>query len=152
MLVLIVALSVSASPQDTRAKWWPVLNAAAKHYKLDPMLLDSVIQVESGWREDAQSEAGAIGLAQLMPETARELGVRNPWDGGQNIWGAALYLKRLNDRYCNWPMVLAAYNAGPTRVDECHCVPNIPETKAYVQKVFRHWDSVEEFAFSSCRN
>ena len=84
-----------------------------------------------------------MGLGQLMPMTAEELGVNDPFDPGQNIWGAAMYIKQLSKRFDSWPKTLAAYNAGPSRVNRCDCIPDIPETQSYVKKVIKHWMGVK---------
>jgi len=149
--LLLAALMLATPASDkTRSKWLPVVKAAAIHYELDWKLLDSVIQAESNWDTAAKSSAGAEGLAQLMPKTARWLGVKNSWDPGQNIWGSALYLRRLHDHYCDWRLALAAYNAGPKKVSACECIPDIPETQMYVRRVLRYWDNIEADSFSYC--
>ena len=89
------------------------------------------MQVESGGKQSARSKKGAIGLTQLMPSTAKELGV-NPYDPWQNLLGGARYLRQQYERFGDWSKALAAYNAGPGRVEK----GNIPkETQRYVQKV-----------------
>ena len=93
---------------------------------------------------------GAHVRLPLMPATAKWLGVKNSWDPGQNIWGSALYLKKLYDHYCDWRLTLAAYNAGPKKVSACGCVPDIPETQIYVRKVIRFWDSIEADSLTEC--
>ncbi len=102
-----------------------------------PDLVRAVVQVESGYNPRAVSSKGALGLMQLMPETAAELGVSSPLDPDQNIRGGTAYLRQLLDRFSgNEELALAAYNAGPTAVDHYgHQVPPYPETQDYVRKV-----------------
>jgi len=112
----------------------------AKHYRLDPALLRAVIKTESGFRQDAVSEKGAIGLMQLMPETAAWLRVTDATDSLQNIRGGAKQLRRLLNRYHgDVALALAAYNAGENRVKGGK-IPRIRETRSYVQKVLRHYE------------
>lgn len=108
--------------------------AAARH-GLDPKLLHALVIVESGYRVDALSPAGAGGLTQLMPGTAADLGVRDRFDVEQNLSGGADYLARQLLRFKDIRLALAAYNSGPGRVARLGRVPEIPETRAYVVAV-----------------
>ena len=110
---------------------------AAAQSALDPALIRSVMQQESAFRPCAVSSKGAMGLMQLMPATASQLGVRNVFDPDQNVDAGARLLKQLMIRYGgDLPKVLAAYNAGPTAVDAAaDGVPNIPETVDYIQRI-----------------
>jgi soluble lytic murein transglycosylase-like protein len=112
------------------------ISAAAQRHELDPALLSAVVGQESGFQSRAVSRAGALGLMQLMPETARELGVRDPFDPAQNVEGGAKYLRGLIDRYHGrLDLALAAYNAGPGAVDRFGAVPPYAETQAYVKNI-----------------
>lgn len=108
--------------------------AAAARYDLSPDFLDAVARSESGYDARAVSPAGAIGVMQLMPSTARSLGV-DPWNPAQNIMGGAAYLRAQLDRFDgDIDLALAAYNAGEGRVIQYGGVPPFPETRAYVAR------------------
>jgi soluble lytic murein transglycosylase-like protein len=107
---------------------------------LKPELVHAVIAAESAYDPRALSRKGAQGLMQLMPETARELGVREPYDPEENIGGGTLYLRRLLDRFGELELALAAYNAGPTAVERHGDVPPYAETRTYVRRVLSLYD------------
>jgi soluble lytic murein transglycosylase-like protein len=114
----------------------PLVASAARREGLAPDLLRAVIAKESAGKNCAVSPKGAQGLMQLMPETAALLGVDNPFDPEQNIGGGARFLRYLLGRYeGNTALALAAYNAGPGRVDASGGVPRIPETMDYVSTI-----------------
>jgi soluble lytic murein transglycosylase len=104
--------------------------------ELDPRLVQAVMQVESGYNPKALSDKGAIGLMQLMPGTARELSVDDPWDPDQNVRGGTQYLKQMLDFFSgDLELALAAYNAGARAVLENAGIPPYPDTRAYVRRV-----------------
>ncbi|MBU2031165.1 MAG: lytic transglycosylase domain-containing protein [Alphaproteobacteria bacterium] len=111
------------------------IEAAALAHGLDPKLLHALVVTESGYRADALSPAGAGGLTQLMPRTALDLGVRNRFDPIENLRGGAAYLARQLVRFGDLRLALAAYNAGPSRVERLGRMPDIAETRAYVSTV-----------------
>jgi soluble lytic murein transglycosylase len=122
------------------------LNARANN--LPPALVKAVIAAESRFDTAAVSRAGAQGLMQLMPETARKLGVDDPFRPDENVRGGARYLRAMLDRYGDMARALAAYNAGPTAVDQYRGVPPYRETRDYVKRVltyYRHYD--DEFGY-----
>jgi soluble lytic murein transglycosylase-like protein len=99
-------------------------------------LLRTVMKQESGFRPCAVSSKGAMGLMQLMPSTAEQLGIHDPFDAASNVDGGARFLKQLLERYGgDIPKALGAYNAGPSRVDAAGTVPSIPETMDYVRQI-----------------
>ena len=107
------------------------IQAAAGRHGLDPKLLAALVAVESAFKADAVSPAGAVGLAQLMPATAAELGVADRRDPAENLDGGAAYLARQLARFGDVRLALAAYNAGPARVASADGVPDIAETRRY---------------------
>ena len=130
--------SVSPRPQVDLNQ---VVNEASGHYRLDPDLVNSVIKAESDFKVHAISRKGAQGLMQLMPGTASQLGVPNAFDPEANVDGGAKYLRELLEKY-NFDLVkaLAAYNAGPQRVEQFAGVPPYYETRAYVARVVRDFN------------
>jgi len=119
-----------------RVPWREAVTREAGRQGLDPLLVQAVIQVESGENPRAVSPKGARGLMQLMPATARELGVLDPLHPRDNVKGGIAYLSRLMERYGGrLDLALAAYNAGPGAVDRHGGVPPYPETRAFVRRV-----------------
>lgn len=117
-----------------RGKFKPLAEAAAKRHGIPVDLFLRLVQQESAWNPRAKSHAGAIGLAQLMPFTAKKLGV-NPWDPEENLEGGARYLKQQHRKFQSWKLALAAYNAGPGAVAKYNGVPPYKETRNYVRKI-----------------
>jgi len=117
------------------------INAVSSRHHLDPDLINSVIHAESGFNPRAVSPKGAQGLMQLMPQTASRLGVANAFDPDDNLEGGTRYLRELLERY-NFDLIkaLAAYNAGPQRVEQYHGVPPYYETQAYVARIIRDFN------------
>lgn len=118
-----------------------LVDSAAKANNVDPALLDSLVQTESSYDPAARSRAGAMGLSQLMPDTARSMGVANPFDPAQNLHGGAKYLRGLLDRFGDLPKAVAAYNAGPGAVERHGGIPPYAETQAYVRKVLAGYEA-----------
>jgi len=113
-----------------------IINEKAEAYDLDPYLIKAVIETESNWNSMAISRKGAMGLMQLMPSTASDMDVRNPFNPEENIEGGTKYLKYLLERFKgDLTLALAAYNAGPNAVEKYGYIPPYTETRQYVSKV-----------------
>lgn len=132
-----------APPQAalTREALNQVVQQAGSQNQIDPDFISSVIRAESGFHANAVSSKGAQGLMQLMPGTASQLGVSNPFDPASNVQGGTKYLRDLLLKY-NYDVnkALAAYNAGPRRVDQYHGIPPYYETRAYIARIIRDFN------------
>ena len=112
----------------------------ARERDLEPRLVQAVVQVESGYNQRARSNKGAIGLMQLMPGTASDLAVADPWDADQNLRGGTSYLRQMIDRFGDLELALAAYNAGPEAVARFGGIPPYEETRNYVRRILHLFD------------
>lgn len=127
-------------PMITEHELEPMISRFSRQHQLHPALIRAVIKAESDFDPMAVSRAGAIGLMQLMPQTAVRLDVRDLYDPEDNIGGGTKYLRQLLDRFRgNLPLALAAYNAGEHVVDRYRALPPIDETRQYVRKVLRYY-------------
>jgi soluble lytic murein transglycosylase-like protein len=117
-----------------------VISQASKRFGVEPSLIKAVIQAESDFDHKAVSNKGAQGLMQLMPGTSNDMAVQNPFNPEENIFGGTRYLSLMMERFRNdLRLALAAYNAGPERIDEHNGLPPFPETKSFVEKVLRYY-------------
>ena len=127
---------MSAAELANRGKIEEMIREVSARYRVDPALVRAVMQTESNWNSRAVSRKGALGLMQLGPGTAQQLGVNNAFDPKQNLDGGVRYLHTLLERYNgDLDRALAAYNAGPGAVDRAGGIPQYRETRNYVQKV-----------------
>jgi soluble lytic murein transglycosylase-like protein len=117
----------------------PIILLASQTHGVPAALVKAVIAAESAFDPGALSPKGAMGLMQLMPGTAKDLGVDEPFHDEQNVHGGTRYLRYLFDRYGDWLRTLAAYNAGPQAVDRYDGVPPYEETRQYVQRVLSYY-------------
>ena len=127
-------------PMISERELEPMISRFSRQHQLHPALIRAVIKAESDFDPHAVSRAGAVGLMQLMPQTAVRLEVRDLYDPEDNIGGGTKYLRQLLDRFRgNLPLALAAYNAGEHVVDRYRTLPPIDETRQYVRKVLRFY-------------
>ena len=137
------ASAAAAPPSVKPASMAELVDNAARKYGLPPAFVQAVVAVESGYHANAVSPKGAIGLMQLMPATARELGA-DPTIPEQNVDAGTRYLRDLLLKYDNQAYhALAAYNAGPGAVEKYHGVPPYRETQSYILSVLRNWRKLE---------
>jgi len=133
-------LSAPSKYREPRSRRYdPLIGDAAANQGVPPALVKAVIAAESAFRSDAVSHKGAQGLMQLMPDTAEQMGVENPFEPDQNVRGGTTYLRTLIDRYGDLGRALAAYNAGPSVVDRYGGIPPFRETQDYVDRVLTYY-------------
>lgn len=114
-----------------------MIRDAALQNGVDENLFESLVAAESSFDPNARSRAGAMGLTQLMPSTAKSLGISDPFDPAQNLNGGAKYLASMLQRFGRADLALAAYNAGPGKVEEYGGIPPYKETQAYVDRIMK---------------
>lgn len=132
-------------PACHREAYEPIIASTSEHFTVDSDLVRAVIKAESNFNPQAISPKGALGLMQLMPGTAQEMGVADPFDPVENIRGGVRYLSRLlTTLNGDFPLALAAYNAGPSRVIGQNKIPPIRETRDYVERVLNYYRNLKE--------
>lgn len=141
-LLLLSVMSSSQAQNNVVSNQLAIKEKIVRHslqYGVDPALSLSVVKQESNFNKSAKSARGAVGLFQLMPSTAKSLGV-NPYYINENIIGGIKYLKSLQDKFGSVDLVIAAYNAGPGAVKRHNGIPPYRETRAYVKKIVTHYN------------
>ncbi len=143
---LVQSITGPRAPRLPKPEIADLVDQSARRHDVDPLLVHSVIQVESDYNSNAVSPKGAEGLMQLMPGTARMLGVSDSFDPEQNIEAGVKYLKYLQGIYKDDRLALAAYNAGPGAVEKYKAVPPYAETRNYVNQVGKRYDEARKAA------
>ncbi|MEQ8189788.1 MAG: lytic transglycosylase domain-containing protein [Candidatus Eremiobacterota bacterium] len=139
--------TIAKSPDEKENKYDDFIIKASENYNIDPNLLKAMIKKESEFNPNKKSGAGARGLLQLMPKTAKSLGVKKPFDPEQSINGGAKYISQLLNKYDgNLEKSLAGYNAGPGNVSKYGGVPPFKETRDYVEKVTGYYNDYKMMA------
>ncbi len=129
-----------AAATSEKSQILSMINKISQTHGVDEKLVQAVIKQESGFNPNAKSKAGAMGLMQLMPSTAKALGVKDPYNATQNVEGGVKYLKSMLNKYNgNVILALAAYNAGPNAVDKYSGVPPYKETQNYVKNILANY-------------
>lgn len=132
--------NINISKRPSKTEILGIINEVSNKYDVDPKLIEALVKQESGFNPSAKSKAGALGLMQLMPSTAKGLGVTDPMDVRQNIEGGVKYVKSMLDRFNgNIILALAAYNAGPNAVKKYDGVPPYKETQNYVRSILANY-------------
>lgn len=138
----IFSRSARRTPAQYIEDFADIIRTASRKYQVDPCLIKAIIKAESDFDHTAVSHKGAQGLMQLMPQTAADMAVQDPFDPKENILGGTRYFSMLLKRFKNdRVLALAAYNAGPERVESCRGVPPFPETEDFVDKVLAYYRS-----------
>ena len=142
---------IEAAAHDVKAHgktlFYPIIFEAAYRYGVDPAIVKAIIQAESNYNPKAVSHKGAQGLMQLMPVTAREMGVKNVFSPQQNIHGGTAYFKKLLIRFNgNVKLALAAYNAGSHRVKQYKGIPPYEATRTYIEKVLQYHRTYSQYS------
>ena len=133
--------SYATNPVAYIKEYGPIIEQASQKFSMETSLIKAVIKAESDFNSHATSKKGAQGLMQLMPGTAHEMDVQNPYNPEENIFGGTRYLSMLLGRFDhNMELALAAYNAGPENVSAYKGIPPFPETKAFVKRVLKYYD------------
>jgi soluble lytic murein transglycosylase-like protein len=148
---IVVKAKPPADADQDNSSVRTLVEETAKNHNVSPLLVDSVIQVESNYNPYAISPKGAQGLMQLMPATARRFGVTNTFDAKENIEGGVRYLKFLQDTFKDDRLAIAAYNAGEGAVTKYRDVPPYAETQSYVEKVGAKFDKAKRASAKSVK-
>jgi soluble lytic murein transglycosylase len=131
-------------PQGYIKAYEGIIKQAATRFGVDPCLIKAVIKAESGFDNHSVSHKGAKGLMQLMPHTANDMEVTNPFDPKENIFGGTRYLSLMLKRFNHdKELALSAYNAGPTQVETYRGIPPFPETRAFIKKVLSYYKAYQ---------